>query len=255
VADEVHRAVRAACLWLPETEEHMSHGSPNFRVRGKSFASYVVNHHGDGRVALWLSAAPGLQEAQVAADPARYFVPPYLGVRGWLGVHLDKGLSWQRIAALARDAYANVAPAALVRNLGPPPAIATPRALSASERDPLQSVRGRALLRTLRKICLRYPECREALQFGSPVWQAGRRTFASARHAEGRLIACFWVGVDQQELLIADPRYRIPAYLGSGGWIALDVTQGCDEAEIASLALQSYRHFALKRMLVAMTRA
>jgi hypothetical protein len=244
--------VRAACLWPPETEERISHGSPNFTVRGKTFASYVVNHHGDGRVALWLSAAPGLQESYVTADPARYFVPPYVGVRGWLGVHLDKGLSWKHIAGLVRNAYANVAPAALVRNLGNPPAIAAPRRLSASERDPLQSARGKALVRTLRKICLRYPECREAVQFGSPVWQAGRKTFAWARHADGRLLACFWVGVDQQELLVADPRYRIPAYLGSGGWIALDVTQGCDAGEIASLALQSYRHFALKRMLVAM---
>ena len=56
---DIHRAVRDVCLWLPEAEEFLSHGSPNFRVRGKTFVTYVVNHHGDGRVALWLNAARG----------------------------------------------------------------------------------------------------------------------------------------------------------------------------------------------------
>jgi len=64
----IHRVVRDVCLWLPEAEEFLSHGSPNFRVRGKTFATYVVNHHGDGRVALWLNAVRGAQESWVGAD-------------------------------------------------------------------------------------------------------------------------------------------------------------------------------------------
>jgi hypothetical protein len=247
MSKSISQAVREACLWLPEATEVVSHGSTAFKVRGKIFAYYLVNHHGDGRVALWLNAPRGTQESHVTADPKRFFVPPYLGPRGWLGVELDRGLSWQRIAQLVREAYEKTAPAALVRVVGEPPTIGSPRRLAAAEKDPLQSPRGKALLKTLRAVCLGFPESREALQFGYPAWQAGRRTFALARGADG-LAACFWVGIERQLLLTTDARYRIPPYLGHNGWIALDATAGCDPDEIESLATHSYRHFALKRM-------
>jgi len=253
---DIHQAVRDVCLWLPEAEEFLSHGSPNFKVRGKTFASYVVNHHGDGRVALWLNAARGAQELYVGADPKRFFVPPYAGPRGWLGVHLDKGLSWVRIAALVREAYEKVAPAPLTSTLGKTPVIKTPgRKLTPSEINPMQSARGKALLKIMRKICLDFPEAREAVQFGYPVWQAGKKTFSWARCEGERLSACFWVGVDQQHLLTADARYRVPQYMGHNGWIALDVTNDCDPDEVAALALQSYRHFALRRMMQSLSLA
>jgi hypothetical protein len=111
---DILEAVRAACLWLPEAEEYLSHGTPNFRVRGKGFATYVVNHHGDGRVALWLAAAPGAQEHYVATDPKHFFVPPYVGPRGWLGVRLDQGVAW-KVTALAMASYRHFA---LKRMLG-----------------------------------------------------------------------------------------------------------------------------------------
>src|SRR6185295_18912772 len=89
---DVVRAIMAA---LPEVEEFESHGSPTFRVRGgKVFAAYTINHHGDGRVALVLMAPRGAQAALVKMRPAVYFVPPYVGPSGWLGVELDKGLAW-----------------------------------------------------------------------------------------------------------------------------------------------------------------
>ena len=251
--NSIRHAVREACLWLPEAQEAPSHGSSSFKVRGRIYAYFLVNHHGDGRVALWLNLPPGLQESYVGTDPRRFFVPPYLGPRGWVGVDLEKGLSWMRVAALVRAAYERVAPAALARSVGKTPQIqAPPRRMSASERDPLRSARGKTLLKTLRGICLKWPETAEATQFGHPVWRAGRRSFASARALEGRLSACFWVGVDRQPLLIADRRYRVPPYVGHGGWIAVDVSGGVDRREIAALALESYRHFALKRMLRAM---
>jgi predicted DNA-binding protein (MmcQ/YjbR family) len=250
MARDLTQAVREACLWLPEAEEFVSHGSPNFRVRGKTFATYVVNHHGDGRVALWLNAVPGSQELHVRAEPTHFFVPPYVGPRGWLGVILDRGMEWARIAALVREGYEKVAPADLRTRLGKTPNIKAPsKALSASQIDPFKSPRALAVLPKLRKICLSYPESSEGSQFGHPVWLAGKRTFAIARHAGAKLTLCFWVGVDQQGLLTADPRYQIPPYFGHNGWIALDVTRECDWNEVKGLALQSYRHFALKRML------
>lgn len=242
--------MRDACLWLPESEEVSSHGSPNFRVRGKTFATFVVNHHGDGRVALWLAAPPGAQEQHVGADPGHFFVPPYVGHRGWFGVDLNGTVAWARVAALVREAYVHVAPAALSASLGKAPRLRAPaRKLAPGDIDPLRSARGLALLETLRTICGRLPETRESRQFGHPVWQAGTRTFAWARCAEGRSTLTFWVGVEQQSLLTADPRFRIPAYLGHRGWIDLDVTDHCDVREITAMALQSYRHFALRRML------
>jgi hypothetical protein len=245
---DLPETVRDVCLWLPEAEEFMSHGSPNFRVRGKTFATYAVNHHGDRRVALWLPAADGAQDALVRADPRHFFVPPYVGPRGWLGVRLDRGLSWKRIAVLVREAYELVAPRALHARIGAAPIIKTPKRLSASDIDPLRSPRGRVVLKAMRKICLELPQTREAEQFGHPAWQAGTRTFALVRYDGKRLALCFWVGIAQQSLLTADPRYHIPPYMGHNGWIALDASS-YDPKEVEALALSSYLHFALKRML------
>ena len=81
-AKDISQAVREVCLWFPEAEEILSHGSPDFRVRGKTFATYVINHHGDGRIALWLNAPQGAQDHCVQQEPKHYFVPPYVGPRG-----------------------------------------------------------------------------------------------------------------------------------------------------------------------------
>ncbi len=249
---DINTAVREVCLSFPEAEEYLSHGSPNFRVRGKTFATYVVNHHGDGRVALWLCAPPGSQELHVKAEPRYYFVPPYVGPRGWLGMNLDQGLSWKRIAVLAREAYEKVAPPALTAAIGKTIEIKPPKAkLAASDVDPLQSRQALTVLQSLRKICFAFPETSEGRQFGSPVWLAGRKAFAGAHHYRGKsLKLSFWVGVDRQGLLTADPRFEIPPYMGHNGWITLDASKNCNWNEVRALALESYRHFALKRMLV-----
>src|SRR6187549_1895832 len=109
--------VRDLMAKLPETEEYISHGAPNFRVRGKTFATYNINHHGDGRVALNLVAPKGAQAAFAKLRPRVYFVPPYVGPRGWLGIELDKGLAWDDVCDHVREAYALVAPAELARNI------------------------------------------------------------------------------------------------------------------------------------------
>ncbi|HEY0941954.1 MAG TPA: MmcQ/YjbR family DNA-binding protein [Steroidobacter sp.] len=110
------------------------------------------------------------------------------------------------------------------------------------------------MLKEMRAICLSLPETSEDKQFGNPVWRVGKKVFAQAYcyRAERKLKLAFWVGVDQQALLIRDPNFSIPAYLGHNGWIALDVTKEANWREIRSLALFSYRHFALGRMLRAL---
>jgi hypothetical protein len=108
-------AVREICLGLPETGERPSHGAPTFFVRGKrSFATVWDNHHGDGRFALICAAPAGMQKAFLEADPERFYVPPYVGHRGWIGVRLDGGFDRDEIAGILEDAYAEVAPPKLV---------------------------------------------------------------------------------------------------------------------------------------------
>lgn len=249
----IHDAVREICLSFPEAEEVTSHGSPDFRVRKKTFATFVVNHHGDGRVSLWLNSPPGAQEVHVKGEPRQFFVPPYVGPRGWLGVHVNKGLSWKRIAVLVREAYEKVAPPALRAKAGKTIEISPPQVkMKPEEIDPMLAPRGQRLLKAMRKACLALPDTSEGEQFGRPAWRAGKRAFGLAFFSKGRLKAGFWVGVEQQGLLTADERYTIPAYIGHQGWIELDVHDGLDFEELQQLAGVSYRHFANRRMLSAL---
>ena len=111
--------VRTACVGLPEVEERPSHSAPSFFVRGKnSFASiWADGHHDNEFPHLWLAAPPGAQHELVGSEPEHYFVPPYVGHRGWVGVRLDRGISPAELAELCQDAYRTVAPASLVRQL------------------------------------------------------------------------------------------------------------------------------------------
>lgn len=103
--------VRELCLALPETNERPSHGAPTFFIRDKkTFVTFMDNHHGDGRLALWCAAPPGMQDDLVRAQPELFFVPPYVGHRGWLGVRLDQGEHWETVTAAIREAYRAVAP-------------------------------------------------------------------------------------------------------------------------------------------------
>jgi hypothetical protein len=109
--------LRALCLALPETNERLSHGEPAFFVRDKrSFVTYA-NHHHDDRLAFWCAAPPEFQRMLVESEPDRFFVPPYVGHRGWLGVRLDLPTDWDEIAAIVEGAYRTVAPKRLVAEL------------------------------------------------------------------------------------------------------------------------------------------
>ncbi len=81
--------VRRICLAMPETWEKLSHGEPTFFVGKKVFAMFANNHHNDGRIAVWCPAPVGIQAMLIEAEPEKFFKPPYVGVRGWIGIHLD----------------------------------------------------------------------------------------------------------------------------------------------------------------------
>lgn len=106
--------VRQICHALPQTTERLSHGEPTFFVRKRVFASFADNHHNDGRIAVWLPAPPGMQEMLIETSPETYFKPPYVGIRGWIGVILDN-ISDEDLAFHIHDGWRLVAPKKLIR--------------------------------------------------------------------------------------------------------------------------------------------
>lgn len=108
--------VRKLALAHPGATERPSHGAPTwFAGTSKSFATFVDNHHGDGRLALWCAAPPGLQAMLVEQNPEAYFVPAYVGHLGWVGVRLDRDLAWGEIEQVIAQAYATRATSARTR--------------------------------------------------------------------------------------------------------------------------------------------
>jgi len=102
--EEHLRRVRRICAALPQTEERLSHGEPTFFVGGKVYAMFANNHHADGHVAVWIPVSPGLQATLLKTEPDKFFMPPYVGVRGWVGVELQ-AISDQELATYILEAW------------------------------------------------------------------------------------------------------------------------------------------------------
>jgi predicted DNA-binding protein (MmcQ/YjbR family) len=105
--DGPRERLRAICLALPEAIEKQAWGDPTFRVREKIFA---MEKRGDGRISLWCKAPMGSQSVLVGADPDRFFVPPYVGHKGWIGMRLDDDPDWDEVAFLIKRSYRLIAP-------------------------------------------------------------------------------------------------------------------------------------------------
>jgi predicted DNA-binding protein (MmcQ/YjbR family) len=109
--DEAEEGLRAICLALPDAQEKEAWGDPTWRVRDRIFA---MLKRGDGRPSVWLKAPEGAQEVLVGADPGRFFRPPYVGHKGWVGIRLDHGpdgdADWSEVAQQVRRSYRLIAP-------------------------------------------------------------------------------------------------------------------------------------------------
>jgi hypothetical protein len=101
--------VRRFCNALPETTEKLSHGEPTFFVRKKVFAMFSNNHHNDGHIAVTLPAPPGIQAMLIEGSPEKFYKPPYVGVRGWIGVELDR-INDEELEFHIREAWRLIAP-------------------------------------------------------------------------------------------------------------------------------------------------
>jgi hypothetical protein len=117
VAKTVEDRVRAICMDLPEVTEKLSHGSPSFFIRKQFVMLWADGHHDHHFPHLWCAAPPGVQEELIETEPDRFFRPPYVGVRGWIGVRLDRKVDWDEIASVCKDAYRTVAPKKLAAQL------------------------------------------------------------------------------------------------------------------------------------------
>lgn len=109
MSEEQLQRVRRICTALPEVTEKLSHGEPTFFVRKKVFAMFANNHHNDGHLAVWLPVPPGIQTMLIEASPEKFFKPPYVGVRGWVGVELAQ-VSNDELTYHLQTAYRQIAP-------------------------------------------------------------------------------------------------------------------------------------------------
>jgi predicted DNA-binding protein (MmcQ/YjbR family) len=251
----VPEAVRELCLAFPHAEEFESHGSPNYRTRegarkGKVFAVFALNHHGDGHVALWLNT-PALEQSRlIASAPKHIFKPQYVGPSGWIGVELNRGFPWKRVIELVQMAFINSSPPKIVAQLKKPPAVSAPtQKMKPADIDRLMQPKALKMRERICKICLALPETDEGTQFGSPVWRVGKKSFAMLYDFGKGLTVQFWVGIERQGPLEMDPRLHIPPYLGTKGWIALDASKSIGDRELRDFLIESYRHFATRRAL------
>ncbi len=109
--------LRKLCLLFPQTTERLSHGEPTWFIQDKKTFVTYANHHHDDRLAFWCAAPDGAQDVLISAAPERFFRPPYVGTRGWLGVYLDVPVDWDEIAQVVDDAYRSVASRRLLAEL------------------------------------------------------------------------------------------------------------------------------------------
>ena len=118
-ADRTLERLRVVCLALPEVTERVSHGSPSFFIRDKKvLCSFQPDgHHGQHGMSIWAPAPPGVQEQLIDDEPERFYRPPYVGGKGWIGVRLDRDVDWGEIDGIVRDSYRLVAPKTLARLL------------------------------------------------------------------------------------------------------------------------------------------
>ena len=150
-----------------------------------------------------------------------------------------------------REAFELVAPKRALAQLGKTIRIKPPAANAPKPVDPMETPAAKRAIGALRKLCLALPETREETSFGHPVWKVGTKTFAMASDWGDGLRFTFRVGGERQAMLVEDPRYSIPPYIGHRGWVSLRVGGKVDAEELRGLVEESFRGAATKRALKA----
>jgi hypothetical protein len=251
-ADVAFARLNSVCLALPGTESKLSHGSPSYFVGGKMFLSFVDDHHGDGRLAVWLKSTLADQRRLVADDGERFYVPPYVGVKGWVGVRLDHPRTdWIELAILAEAGWASNAP----KN----PAKLPPRKAAPLLRRPTTDAKvAKAALEKLTKICLALPEATLERQASHASYIVAKKSFAyllDNHHGDEIIAVCVKMPKGENaKLAKKDPKkFTMPQYMSHNGWAGVRVdAKKVDWKEIEAFVLASYRAVAPKRLLGAL---
>ena len=251
-SDAALERVRSVCMVFPGAEEKLSHGAPSFHVRGRMFLNFVDDHHGDGRLAVWCKATPERQRELVAGDAERFFVPPYVGVKGWVGVRLDHpGTDWIELAIVVEEGWMSIVPRTLARETGKPrpPPPPPPRRVTTD------ATVARAALDRLSALCLALPEATCERSGSHATYRVGKKTFAyflDNHHGDGIVAASFKVipKGGHAKLAKKEPkRFYLPAYIHARGWVGerLDLPR-VDWAGLRARLVASYVSVAPKKL-------
>lgn len=250
-SDAALARVREVCHAFAGVEEKLSHGMPSFHVRGKMIVNFVDNHHGDGRLAVWCKCTFERQRELVAHAPAVYFVPPYVGVRGWLGINLNhESTDWIELAMIVEAGWLSVAPPKLARGEGanpvakkPPPPPKRPMTSAKAARDGLAR---------LTKICLALSDATVEADGIHATFHIGKKAFVyflDNHHGDGAIVACVRGARTANASLVKKlpGRYTSPAYIGPRGWLGIRIDgKSVDWEEIGDRVAKSYAEVASK---------
>jgi hypothetical protein len=252
-SDAAYLRVREICLGFPAAEEKLSHGAPSFHVRGKMFLNFVDNHHADGRLAVWCKSTLEEQRRLVASDPARFFVPPYVGVKGWLGACVDgPAADWIELAILVEEGWRSVAPPRVARGEGLPPAKPIPPAPARVTTDAKVA---REALDRLTKIGLALPEAVIEREGSHATFRVRKKVFAyflDNHHGDGIIGGCVKSDKRANAKLVRDEpkRFFLPAYIAARGWVGVRLdTKRVDWKDVSRRVEASYRSVAPKSLV------
>jgi hypothetical protein len=220
-ADEALTRVRAICFDFGGVQEKLSHGAPFFHVRGRGFAIFAGDRRGE-RAAVWCRASMDEQQRLVRSDGERYFVPPYVGVKGWVGVRLRGDEDFEALALVVEEAWLGVVPRSLQG--------AAPQAPAESPRYPTTDPAvAQEALRRLTAVCDALPGAVAEVTNGHATFRVAKRPFAyllDNHHRDGIVSVCVR-HEDPAGLAATSPkRFYVPAYIGPKGWVAMRVDVG-----------------------------
>lgn len=250
-AHAIYERVRDICSGFAGVDAKLSHGAPAFHVRGKMLLSFVDDHHGDGRVAVWVKSTKDEQRRLVGQDPDRYYVPPYVGVSGWVGVRLDRDPDWVDLAILVESAWLAVVPPSLrdkPREARKAPALRLPTTDAKVAKEALEKVTA---------ICMALPEATIEREGSHATFRVRKKVFAYfLDNHHGDEIISVSVKAEKKKLAAlvkADPkRLYLPQYIGPKGWLGVRLDVGrTNWKDVTARVRASYAAAAPKRLAEA----